>query len=743
MVQRNKRVTALLLVVCLVLSIAPFQTAWAASNTGVSTTVTTPEYFLVKEEEAGRWLGSKNYIHYITIGGQTFPAYCVESSKKSPVDGTAYYEIDASAMKYSKTMMEGLQEILRNGYPYTTVICGIDFGSDTVKAQAATQAACRMWASYRKDQENANYNVFGFWNPEPKRGKVLVKAGTAEGADRVHNAAIALFQLAKNGQKTVITAAFDVQTIELPTKEHSDSFQVNLNVSMKNCDYATLSFSIPSATMVSASKGDDGKVRNGQQVQVRVPSTEAGKTLVVVASGYSTKLPGSLRFYAEDSGHRQRLFVGRTDSYDVTLTQKSITLPTNTPTPDKGDVSVSKRACASTSSDGGNGQGEELKGAHLQIIDENGKVIVDWVTDGKEKKLDAMLIAGATYTLHEVSAPDGYLLAKDQKFTVNADGTVSKVVMEDKPTRVEISKKSALDGSLLSGALLQIYDGNTKVYEWRTDGKVRTLVGKLTAGKTYRLHEEEAPKGYLKAEDVTFTVSTTGATDKVEMIDDYTKVVISKVSLLDGTGVTGAQLSLSDSSGTEVQAWVSDGTPQEIVTALTPGERYTLTEVQAPDGYYKAESVSFVYGEENSVVMKDAPTVVTTYKKDKSTKEILSGATLQILDMSGKLMEEWVTNGEAHNTVAKLVAGNQYILHEVKPPKGYTTTSDIVFSVPQREEKTELVIYNAKMSLPVPRTGDDTGNYVLYGIFSFLAAVNTGIFTRRIRRKKDEPLNKV
>ena len=740
MIQRNKRITALLLLVCLILSVTPFQAAWAASDTGTSTTVTTPEYFLVKEEEAGRWLGSKNYIHYITIGGQTFPAYCVESSKKSPVDGTTYFEIDGSAMKYSQTMMEGLQEILRNGYPYTTVICGIDFGSDTVKAQAATQAACRMWASYRKDQENANYNVFGFWNPEPKRGKVLVKAGTAEGADRVYNAAIALFQLAKSGQKTVITAAFDVQTIELPTKEHVDTLQVNLNVSMKNCDYATLSFSIPSAKMVGNTKADGGKVKNGQQVQVLVPSTEAGKTLVVVASGYSTKMASSLRFYAEDSGHRQRLFVGRTDSYDITVTQKSIGLPTNTPTPERGDVSVSKRTFASSSSDGG-AQGEELKGAHLQIIDENGQVVVDWVTDGKEKKLDAMLIAGATYTLHEVSAPEGYLLAKDQKFTVNADGTVSKVVMEDKPTRVEISKKSALDGSLLSGALLQIYDGNTKVYEWRTDGKVRTLVGKLTAGKTYRLHEEEAPKGYLKAEDVTFTVSTTGATDKVEMIDDYTKVVISKVSLLDGTGVTGAKLSLSDSNGTELEAWLSDGTPKEINAVLVAGEEYTLTEQQAPDGFYQAESVTFVYGEENSVVMQDAPTVVTTYKKDMSTKELLSGATLQILDMSGKLMEEWVSNGTAHNTVAKLTAGAQYILHEVKPPAGYQVAKDIVFSVPKKEEKTELILYNSKVALPSPKTGDSVGSYVMYGIFSFMAAVNTGILTRHKRRKKEEQEN--
>lgn len=738
MIQRNKRITAFLLVICLVLSFAPFHSAIAAAEVGTSLTVTTPEYFLVKEEEAGRWLGSKNYVHYITIAGQTFPAYCVESSKMSPIDGTVYHEISGSAMKYSDTMMAGMQEILRNGYPYTTVICGIDFGSDTLKAQAATQAACRMWASYRKEQEGAAYNVFGFWNPEPKRGKVLVKAGTASGADDVYRAAIGLFQIAKSGVKTTITAAFDVKSIELPTEKRSDTLQLTISVNMKNCDYAKLSFSIPTARMSGNTKSGDGKLKNGESVNVLVPSSEAGKKLVIMASGYSTKAAGSLRFYAEDSGHRQRLFVGRTDVYEVTVTQKAITLPTNTPTPDPGFVTISKRTVATTASSGSD-SGEELKGAHLQIIDENGKVVFEWVTDGKAKELNAVLTAGATYTLHEVSAPAGYLLAKDQKFTVNADGTVSKVVMEDKPTRVEISKKSALDGSILAGALLQIYDGSSKVYEWRTDGKVHTLVGKLSAGKTYRLHEAEAPKGYLTAEDVTFTVSNSGATDRVEMVDDYTKVVISKISLLDGSGVSGAQISLSDSTGTELLTWTSDGEPKEIAAAMVPGETYTLRELRAPDGFYKTEDVTFVYGETEEVVLKDAPTVVTTWKKDRETGSALSGAVLQILDMGGNLIEEWVSGNRAHDTVAKLTAGEQYILHEAQAPNGYQTAKDVVFAVPNREEKKEIVFYNAKMPLPVPKTGDSISHYVLYGIFSFLAAVNVSLFSGKARRrKKDE-----
>lgn len=734
---RQKPVTAAMLILCLLLSIFCNGTALAEPENITAGTEKTPVYFLLKEEPAGRWLETYNYIHSININGTVYPAYCVESSKRSPEGGTKYFAIDGSQMQYSETMMSGMREILRNGYPYTTRICGYDFGTDTVKAQAATQVALRMWASYRKEQENAKYNVFSFWNPEPKRGNALVKAGTAPGAQEVYEAAIALFRLAKSGQQTVIEAACDFRVVEFPKKRTGGEYLIAFTVTMQNCEYATLAFDVNGAEITEVSKGTPERIENGATVTVRVPGTEAGSAMTVVAYGYSTKTTQSLRFYAEQTGHMQRLFVGRTDVFGVSVREYSVEIP-DPPEPPTGPVEISKTSLAASSSGSKEGESGELKGAHLQILDSEGNVVFEWVTDGKAKELNAVLEAGATYTLHEVSAPQGYTVAPDQTFTVRADGTLSKVVMEDKPTHVEISKKSALDGSLIKGAKMQILDGNTVVYEWVTDGQVRSLVGLLTAGKKYTLRETEAPKGYLKAEDVSFTVSTNGTTDKVEMTDYYTRVLISKISLVNGEELKGAEMSLEDSKGQVVANWVTDGTETRIDAELVPGERYTLRETKAPKGYLLAEAVSFSYEAGTpKVVMKDAPTVIRTSKKDAETGLPLPGAQMQILDGTGNVVEEWVSNGTIHNTVAKLTAGERYVLHEVKAPQGYVRSEDVAFVVPESTEGGEIEFYNAKMDVGIPSTGDSAGRYVFYGIFAFLAAVNTGYFRYRSWNKKN------
>jgi uncharacterized surface anchored protein/cell wall-associated NlpC family hydrolase len=75
--------------------------------------------------------------------------------------------------------------------------------------------------------------------------------------------------------------------------------------------------------------------------------------------------------------------------------------------------------------------GKELAGAKLQVIDKDGNVIEEWVSTNEPHYIEAKLIAGETYTLREITAPDGYNTAEDIEFTVNTDGSVTEVVMKD------------------------------------------------------------------------------------------------------------------------------------------------------------------------------------------------------------------------------------------------------------------------------------------------------------------------
>ena len=140
--------------------------------------------------------------------------------------------------------------------------------------------------------------------------------------------------------------------------------------------------------------------------------------------------------------------------------------------------------------------------------------------------LTAQLISGQTYTLHEVSAPAGYVVSPDQQFTVNTDGSVTSVSMTDIATVVRVDKVDP-DGKPLSGATLQILDKDENVLdEWITDGTTHTLTAKLTAGQTYTLREAAAPAGYYTAADSTFTVNLDGTPNAITLYNIKTLSLI-------------------------------------------------------------------------------------------------------------------------------------------------------------------------------------------------------------------------
>ena len=77
--------------------------------------------------------------------------------------------------------------------------------------------------------------------------------------------------------------------------------------------------------------------------------------------------------------------------------------------------------------------GEELKGAKLQILNKDGEVLEEWVTDGKPHLVEKLPV-GEELTLREITAPDGYEIAEDVKFTLEDTMEIQKVEMKDART---------------------------------------------------------------------------------------------------------------------------------------------------------------------------------------------------------------------------------------------------------------------------------------------------------------------
>ncbi|OXC43066.1 thioester-forming surface-anchored protein, partial [Lactobacillus crispatus] len=65
---------------------------------------------------------------------------------------------------------------------------------------------------------------------------------------------------------------------------------------------------------------------------------------------------------------------------------------------------------------------KQLAGAHLQILDKNGKVVKDFTTNGEASVFN---LPKGEYTLKEVSAPEGYDVANKQSFTVNDENVTT------------------------------------------------------------------------------------------------------------------------------------------------------------------------------------------------------------------------------------------------------------------------------------------------------------------------------
>ena len=176
--------------------------------------------------------------------------------------------------------------------------------------------------------------------------------------------------------------------------------------------------------------------------------------------------------------------------------------------------------------------GSVVVGAVLQILDSKGAVVEEWTTTKDDHVITSKLVAGAKYTLHEKSAPKGFVLAADVPFTVSTDGSINEVEMKDDWTKVTVAKYSNATMKLLAGSTLQVIDSKTNdvVYEWTTDGTATRFEGFLEAGKEYILRETKAPAGHTVAADVVFTVSTDGKEDTVNMYDTPTTVSIRKVA---------------------------------------------------------------------------------------------------------------------------------------------------------------------------------------------------------------------
>ena len=334
---------------------------------------------------------------------------------------------------------------------------------------------------------------------------------------------------------------------------------------------------------------------------------------------------------------------------------------------------------------------------------------LDWDDDGNQIPTD--------YTLVETISADGYVLATPMKFTLTVDGVVHYLKMRDK--QLFVHKHDITDGSPeIPGAQLTVTDKETGdvVDSWTsgedgTDESGNLLphpVKNLEEGKFYTLTEVVAPDEYVKAESVDFFVtyvyeeSQDGETDGThnpyvkaslvnqDIIMKDKQVFISKKTVTGEDELPGAEITVyvdkDGEHGDVVDTWISTDKPHAI-TGLVEGGDYILYENTAPAGYVRASEIQFhVTGmlnelpeisEENPdwndaekenqlITMVDKVFYLT--KTDITTSKEVEGATIEIKDEDGNIIETWVSDGTEHKI------GGSDAEHQLEEGKTYTLT---------------------------------------------------------------------
>ena len=321
--------------------------------------------------------------------------------------------------------------------------------------------------------------------------------------------------------------------------------------------------------------------------------------------------------------------------------------------------------------------GNAVKGASLQLLNKENTVVKEWTTSDRAVQFDRL--PQGEYTLREVKAPAGYVKAADVKFTLKDTADIQKVTMKD--IRVSALKADA-ENALLKGAELTVKDASGKVVDkWETT-KDKHYISGLEYGKTYTLEETKTPRGYVTAAPIEFTAD--GEKDISITMTDL-QVIVEKTDIETGKPIRNAELEVRDAEGNVVDHWTSNGT-KRYVQNLVYGKTYTLVETKAPDGYVKISPITFkVTGEKNiSINAKDDFIKVDFSKKMITGEDELPGATLQIIDENGNIIDQWVSTDKPHR-IDRMTAG-EYILKEIIPADGFVTAENVKFTVTETGE---------------------------------------------------------
>lgn len=389
-----------------------------------------------------------------------------------------------------------------------------------------------------------------------------------------------------------------------------------------------------------------------------------------------------------------------------------------------------------------------LPGRISETTGANGIAVFDGLTEG-------------TYTIIETKSPTGYgkLEGLEGSVTVNiqANGTANvegkvpdkfrfdgksvKLTWKNTRTHGSISITKTDGNQPLSGAFFGLYKDAAAAEEpidiQKTDKNGKALFADLAAG-TYYVKEIAAPNGYALDETIRpFKIGGNNDWDVETTIKntlkEYSLTLVKKGD--NGKPLEGVEFEISGNGITKKSASGRDGVV--TFTGLAFGE-YTITEVEAPQGYVKAAPIKVTIDGSDSAErviqlepIENKHTKLTVTKFAEDGKTALPGAEFIIRNAEGKYVKvdgtsfasfadkkedaTAIVTGENGTFTLEYLPLGKYVLEEIEAPEGYMiVTASKDFEI--KNSETRVSINNTKIKTGLKIIKTDENGKLLEGI---------------------------
>lgn len=316
-----------------------------------------------------------------------------------------------------------------------------------------------------------------------------------------------------------------------------------------------------------------------------------------------------------------------------------------------------------------------LAGAKFRVESVSGEFVTEIVTDVSGKATTGFIPNG-TYTVHEIVAPEGYLLDQSYQWvevTENADAVLD--FTNARISGLVLQALNEADGTGIAGAKFEIWAQNDKLVKTVVTDKtgVATVDG-LEPG-TYLVKETVTPDGYT-ARTLSQTVEIASG-DYATLNFNHTveaTVVIKAIEDDTSTPIAGARFIVTKADGSYVGEYSTDKSGTVTISHLAAGT-YNIYESYVPDGYV-IDSVS------RSFNVVDGQTTVVTYRNellsgicvrfyDAATGSPIYGVTMEVRDKNNNYVGRYTSNNRGEVDLTDVLDAGRYVLAMLTAPSPY------------------------------------------------------------------------